>query len=101
MLCIIHLGIWQRLVDIQPDQRIPFLVENGHVFKILFRKYPRLTFTVDEIIEEGEQACALWSNEGEDQKENPYKNRGVTIVKVANEKIVFISDYFKDTSFTE
>ena len=68
-------------------------------FKLLFRKYPRLTFTVEDIITEGKKVCMVWSNEGEDKNGNPYSNRGVTLVKITNKKISFISDYFKDTSF--
>ena len=69
--------------------------------KILFRKYPRLAFKVEDILVDGDRACAVWSNEGEDNKGSPYSNRGVTLVRVKNGKIVFISDYFKDTSFIE
>jgi len=69
-------------------------------FKVLFRKYPRLIFTVDDIIVAGSQVCVFWHNEGEDSSGRPYTNRGVTLVRVRNQKIVFMSDYFKDTSFT-
>jgi ketosteroid isomerase-like protein len=68
--------------------------------KALFRKYPRLKFTVEDILLEGDRACAVWSNEGEDSRGTPYRNCGMTLVHVAKGKIVFISDYFKDTSFT-
>ncbi len=68
-------------------------------FKVLFRKYPRLTFTVDDIIAEGDRACVVWSNEGEDHKGSSYQNRGITLVRIQDEHIIFISDYFKDTSF--
>ena len=70
-------------------------------FKILFRKYPRLKFNVEDIIVEENRACALWTNEGEDNQGNPYHNRGVTFVRVKEGKIISISDYFKDTSFVE
>jgi len=69
--------------------------------KILFRKYPRLEFSLEDIIVEGDQACAIWTNEGEDKKGTPYKNRGITLIRFSGGKIVFISDYFKDTSFVE
>jgi ketosteroid isomerase-like protein len=68
--------------------------------KVLFRKYPRLRFTVEDILLDGDRACAVWSNEGEDSSGTPYRNRGVTVLHIAQGKIVFISDYFKDTSFT-
>jgi ketosteroid isomerase-like protein len=68
-------------------------------FKVLFRKYPRLTFSIDDIIVDGDRACAVWSNEGEDAHGTPYRNRGITLVRLADGQITFISDYFKDTSF--
>jgi ketosteroid isomerase-like protein len=67
--------------------------------KILFRMYPRLTFTVQDIIIEGDQASAVWTNEGESKEGRPYQNRGVTLLQVSNGQIVSLSDYFKDTSF--
>jgi ketosteroid isomerase-like protein len=67
--------------------------------KVLFRKYPRLAFTVEEIIMEDDRACAVWTNEGEDKAGNTYQNRGITLVRFSDGEIVFISDYFKDTSF--
>ena len=70
-------------------------------FKVLFRKYPRLKFNVTDILVDGDEACAIWSNEGEDNTGKPYSNRGVTIVRIKEGKIVFISDYFKDTSLTQ
>lgn len=70
-------------------------------FKILFRKYPRLEFHVEDILVNGDHACAVWSNRGENKRGNPYKNRGVTLVRMSEGKIVCISDYFKDTSFTQ
>ena len=70
-------------------------------FKILFRRYPRLTFHIDDIIVEGERACAVWSNEGENAQGASYRNRGITLVRTADGQITFISDYFKDTSFVE
>ena len=67
--------------------------------KVLFRQYPRLVFAVEDIIAEGGQACAVWTNQGEDKKGNAYQNRGITLVRFSEGKIIFISDYFKDTSF--
>ena len=70
-------------------------------FKILFRKYPRLTFTVQESIVDGEKVCILWTNEGITRNNTPYANRGVTYVHISGGKIHFISDYFKNTSFID
>lgn len=67
--------------------------------KVLFRMYPRLTFTVEDLITESDKACAVWSNTGESKDGRLYENRGVTILKVSNGQIISLSDYFKDTSF--
>ena len=69
--------------------------------KVLFRKYPRLEFSVEDILVDGDQACGVWKNEGEDKQGRPYQNSGVTLMRFSKGKIVFISDYFKDTSFVE
>ncbi len=69
--------------------------------KALLRKYPKLTFTVSEIITGDQRACAIWTNEGEDKEGHPYENRGITLLHFSESKITFISDYFKDTSFVE
>ena len=70
-------------------------------FKILFRKYPRLSFKVEGSIAEGEQVCVLWSNEGITSKGNPYNNQGITVVRISEGKICYISDYFKNTTFPD
>lgn len=68
--------------------------------KALLRKYPELVFSVSEIIIESERACAIWSNKGRDSNGHAYENRGVTYIRFADDTIVYLSDYFKDTSFT-
>jgi ketosteroid isomerase-like protein len=68
--------------------------------KILFRKFTRLTFSVTRIIAEKDCACAIWSNVGEDKAGKSYSNRGITLLEFKEGKIIFLSDYFKDTSFT-
>ena len=69
--------------------------------KALLRKYSTLTFTVSEVIVEKERACVVWTNEGEHIDGNPYTNRGLTLMVFSENKITFISDYFKDTSFVK
>jgi ketosteroid isomerase-like protein len=69
--------------------------------KALFRKYPRLEFSVECILVDNDRACAVWNNAGQDRKGNPYQNSGVTFMRFSDGKIAFISDYFKDTSFVE
>jgi ketosteroid isomerase-like protein len=67
----------------------------------LLRKYPILCFNVSEIIVDGDQVCAIWTNKGENLVKEPYENSGVTIFHMEDEKIIFFSDYFKDTSFVK
>ena len=68
--------------------------------KILFRNYSRLTFSVAKIIAQQDCACALWTNYGEERTGKSYRNSGITFLQFKEGKIMFLSDYFKDTSFT-
>ncbi len=67
--------------------------------KILFRKYRRLNFSVTRIIVGQDCACAIWTNEGEEKNGKSYSNSGITFLQFSEGKIIFLSDYFKDTSF--
>lgn len=67
--------------------------------KTLHRKYPVLDFMVNEVFSDGNQICAIWTNKGENLAREPYSNSGATIFHLDHGKIIFISDYFKDTSF--
>ena len=67
--------------------------------KALLRKYPKLEFTVSEIITGEERAVVVWTNSGEYIDGTPYANSGMTLMYFKDGKITFISDYFKDTSF--
>ena len=64
---------------------------------IFFRQYPELIFTVERVIRQGDQAAVHWTNRGMSRRKEPYQNEGVTILEMKNGKIVFISDFFKDT----
>jgi len=64
---------------------------------ILFRQYPQLTFTIQRVIEQGEQAAVHWTNQGFNRRREPYQNEGVTILAMQNGKISYISDFFKNT----
>ncbi|MCD4833457.1 MAG: nuclear transport factor 2 family protein [Bacteroidales bacterium] len=68
-------------------------------FKILLRKYNKLTFTVSDVIVENKKACVVWTNKGEEKDGKPYKNSGITLFHFTDDKVSLISDYFKDTSF--
>lgn len=67
--------------------------------KALLRKYPRLVFTVDDVLCDRDRACVVWHNEGISSTGEDYANRGITLVHHADGKIMLISDYFKDTAF--
>jgi ketosteroid isomerase-like protein len=67
----------------------------------LLRKYPKLEFTVSEVLVDKQSTCAIWTNEGISTDGKPYENKGITLIHFREEKIVFISDYFKDTSFVK
>ena len=64
---------------------------------ILFRQYPQLRFKIQRIIVQGHQAAIHWTNQGTSKRDLPYENEGVTLMEMRNGKIVFISDFFKDT----
>jgi len=69
-------------------------------FKVLLKKYKELTFWVNEVIIADEKACVVWTNKGTYQDGTNYENRGITLFHFKGDKVTFISDYFKDTSFT-
>ncbi len=69
--------------------------------KTLHRKFPVLVFKVNEVIVDGNQICAVWTNHGENLAREPYTNSGLTLFHLEHGKITFISDYFKDTSFVK
>lgn len=65
--------------------------------KILFRTFPELTFTILNVIADGDLAAVHWTDRGVDRKNEPYDNEGVTILKLREGKIVYVSDFFKNT----
>ena len=64
---------------------------------ILFRQDPQLHFDIQRIIIEDHRAAIHWTNIGKTRRNEPYENEGVTIMELKDEKIIFISDFFKDT----
>ena len=64
---------------------------------ILFRQYPELTFEIQRTVCEGSKAAVHWTNKGRSRKNEPYQNEGATFLEIADDKIIFISDFFKDT----
>ena len=64
---------------------------------ILFRQYPELAFEIQRTVCEGNKAAVHWTNRGRNRKNEPYQNEGATILEMVDDKITFISDFFKDT----
>jgi ketosteroid isomerase-like protein len=65
--------------------------------KVLFRKYPDLTFTLGRTVGDDRMAAAEWTNQGTTKSGEIYQNAGVTFLEVENGKIAYISDTFKST----
>lgn len=65
----------------------------------LLRRYPELVFEVHDVIISSNRSVVIWTNKGRDASGGDYSNSGNSLVHFENEKIVFMSDYFKDTSF--
>jgi ketosteroid isomerase-like protein len=90
---------------LNPDAELYFpktqpLIGKTRIFKflnVLFRQYPVLTFTIERVILQDNQAAVHWTNHGLDRRQNPYQNEGVTLLEIQEGKISFISDFFKDT----
>ena len=66
-------------------------------FKILFRQYPELLFSVQRTIVQGGKAAVHWTNKGRNRKGEDYKNEGVTVFEEQEGLISYMSDFFKDT----
>jgi ketosteroid isomerase-like protein len=66
-------------------------------FAILFRQYPELSFQVRRVIMQGNHAAIHWTNTGHTRKKEPYENEGVTLLELAEGKIRYMSDFFKNT----
>ena len=66
-------------------------------FRILFRQYPELLFTVEHTIAQGDKVAAHWRNRGINRQNEPYANEGVTLFFFEEGLVSLISDFFKDT----
>ena len=66
-------------------------------FKVLFRQYPELTFTVQHTIAQQDKVAAHWTNRGINRKNEPYENEGVTLFFFEDGLVSLMSDFFKDT----
>lgn len=72
-----------------------FLRQNQRLFK------DGLKFTVHWVGLSGDRAVAQWTNEGTTRTGKPYANRGVTIFRVEDDKIVEIQDHLDTELLTE
>jgi len=72
-----------------------FLRQNQRLFK------DGLKFTVHWVGLSGDRAVAQWTNAGTTRTGKPYSNRGVTIFRVENDKIVEIQDHLDTELLTE
>jgi len=69
--------------------------------KILFFKFPALAFELRRVICDERRAAVEWANEGTSRDGAPYRNAGVTVIELDGDgRVVYLSDTFKDTSFT-
>ena len=69
--------------------------------KVLLRKYPDIVFQIHDVITDNDKACIFWTNSARLETSQPYLNSGLTLVHCVDNRITFISDYFKDTSFVD
>jgi len=65
--------------------------------RLLFRRYPELTFEVKGIVSEGDRTVVHWTNRGRARKGGEYSNEGLTWMEWRGGELIFISDFFKDT----
>lgn len=66
-------------------------------FRILFRRYPELAFTLRRTVIQDGRAAVHWANAGRARDGAPYENEGVTLLEFDGESITWLSDFFKDT----
>ena len=76
-------------------QSLVFLRQNQRLFK------DGLKFTVHWVGLSGDRAVAQWTNAGTTRTGKAYANRGVTIFRVENDKIVEIQDHLDTELLTE
>jgi ketosteroid isomerase-like protein len=76
------------------------LVGEARILKfisILFKQYPQLQFEIQDIICQGNRAAVHWKNRGRNRKGEPYYNEGVSWMIFKDNRIQWMSDFFKDT----
>jgi ketosteroid isomerase-like protein len=90
----------ESVVRIPPCEEIQGTRRILAFFRSVFRLYDELHWCVTDVYETGERRCAyLTESWGVLRGGVPYRNQIVTLVEFNEEGgIVFLSDYFKDTS---
>jgi hypothetical protein len=84
---------------LEPANEFPYSGKNQilRFLNILLHRFPTLEFiVVREIIQEN-KAAIHWKNRGLKRNQEPYGNEGVTIIETEEDRICFISEFFKDT----
>ncbi len=68
--------------------------------KALHRRYEYLLFDVKHVFNDTNNVCVIWENHGKTVLGEMYSNRGLTYIRLNDEnKVEFLSDYFKNTVF--
>jgi hypothetical protein len=90
----------QSLVSIPPRSELRGTRRVLAFFRSVFRIYDEIHWRVTEVYEIGERRCAyLTESWGTLRGGGPYRNDIVTLIEFdAEGRIIFLSDYFKDTS---
>lgn len=89
-----------------PGRRFGARVEGKRKVGIFMKRNQRLfrdglAFTVQWAGMSGDRAVAQWTNEGVTREGTAYTNRGVTVFRFENERIVEIQDYLDTERIAE
>lgn len=91
------------LLDSQSELHFPKtrpLIGEERILKfinVLFKQYPQLHFEIQDIICQGSRAAVHWKNRGRNRKGESYSNEGVSWMVFKDNRIQWMSDFFKDT----
>jgi len=89
-----------------PGRRFGARVEGKRKVRVFFKRNQRLfedglVFTVQWVGFSGDRAVAQWTNAGVTRAGTPYANRGVTVFRFEEERIVEIQDYLDTERIAE
>jgi ketosteroid isomerase-like protein len=69
--------------------------------KRIFSNYENINFKISEAFYSGNKICVAWENNGIRKNGDVYQNRGMTLMRLNNNKIIYLSDYFKNTEIAQ